>query len=93
MIRGDTVYNPDLINNVLCRLYTVSHQIRNLREGQDLYSSIASAMYNKDYDECCELDKNGDFNPLGKDRRDRIKRFLLPMVLECGGLFLEDDDS
>ena len=58
---------------------------------EDLYSFIASIIYDKDYDDCCEW-KNGKPNPEGKELRDKVKRFLIPVVEECGGISEYEED-
>ena len=60
---------------------------------EDLYSFIASVMYNKDMDECKEFNPDGTPNPEGKDMRTRAKQFILPVVVECGGLYNEENDE
>ena len=60
----------------------------------DLYSYIASIIYNKPYSECGEY--LGDIpNPEGKYMRNKAKEFILPIIAECGGIFNEvnSDDS
>ena len=63
-------------------------------EEDDLYSFMASVIYDKNYEDCCEW-KNGKPNPEGKELRDRVKWFLIPIVEECGGIHelgtVEDD--
>ena len=54
-------------------------------EEDDLYSFIASVIYDKDYAHCCEI-KDGKPNPEGKELRERAKQFILPVVAECGGI-------
>ena len=54
-------------------------------EEDDLYSFVASIIYDKDYEDCCEW-KDGKPNPQGKELRDRVKQFLIPVVVECGGI-------
>lgn len=50
------------------------------RTGKDLYSTMASEIYNKPYEDCMEfyLDENGKktdkTNPEGKKRRSSVKR-------------------
>jgi len=54
-------------------------------EEDDLYSFVASVIYDKDYEDCCEW-KNGKPNPQGKELRERAKQFILPVVAECDGI-------
>ena len=54
-------------------------------ECDDLYSFVASVMYDTTYAECCEWKDDKPY-PEGKERRDRVKQFLLPIVAECGGI-------
>ena len=62
----------------------------------DLYSYIASVLYNQEYADCCEFSSNGVPNPGGKELRDRVKQLLLPIVEKYGGIFessITEDDS
>lgn len=54
-------------------------------EKEDLYSFVASVMYDTTYEECCEWKDDKPY-PEGKERRDRAKQFILPVVTECGGI-------
>lgn len=58
---------------------------------EDLYSFIASIIYDKDYEDCCEW-KNGKPNPEGKDLRNRVKQLLIPVVEACGGISENEED-
>ena len=71
--------NPKLLRTLEDRLKTLSMvklsdetNVFN-PECDDLYSFVASVMYDTTYAECCEC-------------RDRVKQFLLPIVAECGGI-------
>ena len=59
-------------------------------EEDDLYSFIASIIYDKDYEDCREFNSDGTPNPEGKELRERAKQFILPVVVECGGI--SDDE-
>lgn len=61
------------------------------QEEDDLYSFIASIIYDKDYEDCCEI-KDGKPNPQGKELRERAKQFILPVVAECGGVTESNED-
>lgn len=60
-------------------------------EEDDLYSFIASVIYDKDYEDCCEI-KNGVINPQGKELRERAKQFILPVIAECDGISESEDN-
>lgn len=62
-----------------------AYLFRSFDGEEDLYSFIAAVMYDKDYEDCCEI-KNGVPNPQGKELRERAKQFILPVVTECGGI-------
>lgn len=58
------------------------------KSGDDIYSHVASACFNKTYAECCEFDANGKKNPPEyKERRSQAKPVLL------GILYGRGDDS
>ena len=91
-----TKYNKKLLTTLEDRfdkLQAYLDRVFQFEEGEDLYSFIASIMYNKDVDECREVNPDGSPNPEGKDRRNRAKQFILPVVAECGGIFEEDEDE
>ena len=84
-------YNNDLLRTLEDRFDKVqAYLFRSFDGEEDLYSFIASIMYNKDYEDCCEW-KNGEPNSRGKELRDRVKQFLIPIVEECGGITNEED--
>jgi len=70
-------YNPDLLRTLEDRFGKIFNEFDGV---EDLYSFIASIMYDKKYVDCFEP------NPLGKELRERAKQFILPVVEECGGL-------
>ena len=79
-------YNKKLLRTLEDRFDQVQAYLFRAFDGtDDLYSFIASIIYDKDYDDCCEW-KDGKPNKEGKERRDRIKQCLLPIVAECGGI-------
>lgn len=53
-------------------------------DGQDLYATVASALYHVPYDECLEFDKDGNLNPEGKKRRTSCKSVLLGLMYGRG---------
>ena len=53
-------------------------------EGQDLYATVASALYHVPYDQCLEFDKDGNPNPEGKKRRSSCKSVLLGLMYGRG---------
>lgn len=83
--------NHKLLNTIEDRLRTLSmvklsdKTIAFNPECDDLYSFVASVMYDTTYAECCEWKDDKPY-PEGKERRDRVKQFLLPIVAECGGI-------
>lgn len=80
------MYNQKLLRTLEDRFDKLqAYLFRSFDGEEDLYSFIASIMYNKDYEDCCEW-KDGKFNPEGKELRDRAKQFILPVVVECGGV-------
>ena len=58
-------------------------------ENKDLYSYLASLVYELPYEDCLEW-VNDKPNPVGKERRMRVKQMLLPIVLDCGGYKTND---
>lgn len=85
-------YNEKLLEVLVERFSLYVSNFRSLEDSVDLYSYLASIIYNLPYEECKEWKDDKPY-PEGKDRRDRVKRFLLPVVLECGGLFSDDVDA
>ena len=85
----DPEYNSELLSVLKHRfdkLQAYLDRVFNPQE-DDLYSFVASCMYDKDVEECSEFTLDGKPNPEGKDLRRRAKQFLLPVILECGGLY------
>lgn len=52
-------------------------------EGKDLYSNYASQLFNLPYEDCLEF-KDGRPNPIGKQRRQVIKFYILCSVFGFG---------
>ena len=82
--------NPKLLQTLEDRLNMLHTQLSDTTnafnpEHDDLYSFVASVMYDTTYAECCEWKDNKPY-PKGKERRDKAKQFLLPIVAECGGI-------
>ena len=91
-----TKYNKKLLITLedrFDRLQAYLDRVFQFEEGEDLYAFVASIMYNKDVDECRDLHSDGSANPEGKDIRNRAKQFILPIVVECGGLLDEADED
>lgn len=81
------MYNQKLIRTLEDRFDKLqAYLFRSFDGVEDLYSFIASIMYDKDYDDCIGINDNGTPNPQGEELRDRAKQFILPLVVECGGL-------
>ena len=57
-------------------------------QGKDLYSYVASLVYDVPYEDCREW-KNDRPNPDGKDRRSKVKQLIIPVIAECGGALHE----
>lgn len=53
-------------------------------DGKDLYSTIASKIYNVPYEECKEFRADGTVNPEGKARRTSVKPVLLGIMYGRG---------
>lgn len=51
--------------------------LKSLMAGKDLYSEVASTIYNMPYEECCEFRPDGTFNLEGKQRRTKSKSVIL----------------
>lgn len=51
--------------------------LKSLMEGKDLYSEVASSIYQMPYDECREFRPDGTFNLEGKQRRTKSKSVIL----------------
>lgn len=78
--------NEVLVDVLRARLMDLSDKMKMINSMEfDIYSLTASIMYYKPYEDCCEW-KDGKPYPEGKERRDRAKQFLLPIVSECGGI-------
>lgn len=60
------------------------HMIQAYLDGKDLYSTIASKLYNMPYDECKEFRPDGTVNPEGKQRRSSVKPILLGIMYGRG---------
>lgn len=60
------------------------HMIQAYLDGKDLYSTIASKLYNMPYEECKEFRADGTVNPEGKNRRSSVKPILLGIMYGRG---------
>ena len=99
------MYNTKVIETLVVRFTEIAAKLDTLGTGDsdnnDIYPFIASIMYNKPYEDCCEIRPDGTFdpedgskfNPAGKELRSRAKQFILPVVIECGGLFDESTNN
>jgi len=88
------MYNKELLRTLETRFDRLQTYLdREFEEGEDLYSFIASIMYDKDVAECKEMNPDGTLNPTGKAMRTWAKQFILPVVGECGGIFEESKIS
>ena len=85
-------YNEKLLGALGERFSRYILNFRSQGDSVDLYSYLASIMYALPYEECKEWKDDKPY-PEGKDRRNRVKQFLLPVVEECGGLFSDDADA
>ncbi len=86
------MYNKELIQ-ALEERFGVLHGflLTSIDRTDDIYSHIASIMYNKPYEDCCEWKDNKPY-PAGKELRNRVKQFLLSIVIECGGISDDTDN-
>ena len=81
------MYNQKLLRTLEDRFDKLqAYLFRSFDGVEDLYSFIASIMYDKKYTDCFEINDDGTPNPQGKELRERAKQFILPLVVECGGL-------
>lgn len=88
------MYNPKLLRTLEDRFDQLqAYLFRSFDGEEDLYSFIAAVMYNKDYADCCEINPDGTPNPYGHALRERAKEFILPVVVECGGITEVDPDT
>lgn len=79
-------YNQKLINTITERFEEIVSKLNTpdyLYE-HDLYSLIASVMYDKPYESCLETTTEG------KELRMNAKHFLIPVVIDCGGYLSEE---
>ena len=84
------MYNQKLIRTLEGRFDELqAYLFRSFDGEEDLYSFIASIIYDKKYTECFD---DGTPNSQGKELRDRVKQFLIPVVLECGGISEGEED-
>lgn len=77
------MYNQELIGTLADRFDKLQSDFSEFDEVLDLYAFIASIIYDKKYTDCFD---DGNPNSQGKELRDRVKQFILPLVVECGGL-------
>lgn len=88
------MYNQKLLRTLEDRFDKLqAYLFRSFDSSEDLYSFIAHIMYNKDYADCCEFHTDGTPNPKGKELRNRAKQFLIPVVIECGGISEEESED
>lgn len=87
------MYNPKVIEALVVRFNEIAMKLDTVGTGDsdktDIYSFLASIMYDMPYEECCEFTSDGKPNHEGKDLRNRAKQFVLPVIVKCGGLFDE----
>lgn len=87
------MYNQKLLRILEDRFDKLqAYLFRSFDGEEDLYSFIASIMYDKDYADCCEI-VDGKPNPQGKELRERAKQFILPIVEECGGILDSEEED
>ena len=89
------MYNKELLKTLeerFDKLQAYLDRVFQFEENEDLYSFVASIMYDKDIDECREMNPDGTPNPEGKKLRTLAKQFLLPVVVECGGISDDTED-
>lgn len=89
-----TKYNPELLRTLEDRFDKLqAYLFRAFDDDDDLYSFIASIMYDKSEDECRDLHPDGSPNPEGKELRNRAKQFILPIALEFGSIFTPEYET
>ena len=76
--------NKKLFDTLSSRFMEASKKI-DASEETDLYSLIASILYDKPYESCLDLGEN-------RELRYKVKTCLLPIVIECGGITLDDEE-
>lgn len=78
-------YNQKLVDTITERFEEIVSKLNipDYLDGHDLYSLIASVMYDKPYESCLETTTEG------KELRMHAKQFLLPVVIDCGGYLSE----
>lgn len=87
------MYNQKLLRTLEDRFDKLqAYLFRSFDGEEDLYSFIAAVMYDKDYADCCEIGPDGKPNPYGHALRERAKEFILPIVVECGGVTEGSDE-
>ena len=74
-------YNEKLIRELSMRFAKVSKRL-NADMDTDLYSTIASIIYDKPYGSCLDLGEN-------QDLRYAVKHCIVPIVLEFDGIHSE----
>lgn len=79
-------YNPKLIDTITERFEEIVSKLNtpDYLDEHDLYSLIASVMYDKPYESCLET------TTAGKELRMNAKKFILQVVLDCGGYLSEE---
>lgn len=60
------------------------NMINAYKEGKDIYSWIASFVYNVPYEQCKEFNPDGSKNPEGKERRTSVKSLILGLMYGRG---------
>lgn len=85
------MYNEVFINTLSERLNEVQEFLKDPKS--DFYSTVASILYGKKYEECCEFNADGTANIEGKELRHKVKQMMIPIALECGGLVIEENKN
>lgn len=65
--------------------------IEACESGKDIYSIIASMVFDKPYEECLEFRADGSFNPEGDKRRSQAKAIVLGILYSKGVTAIADD--
>ena len=83
-------YKPEFIDKLAKGFTKLSNlfsgNTTTILENVDIYSLIASMMYDVDYSECTEA------TPEGNKRRNLAKHFVLPLIVDCGGALKETEE-
>lgn len=81
---------PRVLAHLTWTLFGDSRMKDAYAEGRDLYSWMASEIYQMPYDECKEFRPDGSVNPEGKKRRSSVKSIILGLMYGRGTKAIAD---